>query len=124
MDKTVISTTIAPPPIATYSHGSVVGDTVFAYGQIPVQPATGEIPEGIAAQTEQSCKNVAALMEAAGVTMDNVVKTTCFLADIADFAAFNEVYAKYFTSKPARSCVAVKDLPKGVLCEIEAIAAK
>ena len=97
---------------------------VFASGQIPVNPATGEIPEGIAAQTEQSCKNVAALMEAAGVTMDNVVKTTCFLADIADFTAFNEVYAKYFTSKPARSCVAVKDLPKGVLCEIEAIAAK
>ena len=97
---------------------------VFASGQIPVNPATGEVPEGIAAQTEQSCKNVAALMEAAGVTMDNVVKTTCFLADIADFAAFNEVYAKYFTSKPARSCVAVKDLPKGVLCEIEAIAAK
>ena len=86
--------------------------------------STGEIPAGIAAQTEQSCKNVAAIMEAAGVTMDNVVKTTCFLADIADFTAFNEVYAKYFTSKPARSCVAVKDLPKGVLCEVEAIAVK
>ena len=124
MDKTVISTTIAPGAIGPYSQGWVVGDMVFASGQIPVNPATGEVPEGIAAQTEQSCKNVAALMEAAGVTMDNVVKTTCFLADIADFAAFNEVYAKYFTSKPARSCVAVKDLPKGVLCEIEAIAAK
>ena len=72
----------------------------------------------------KACKNVKAIMEAAGVTMDNVVKTTCFLAEIADFAAFNEVYAKYFTSKPARSCVAVKDLPKGVLCEIEAIAVK
>ena len=124
MDKTVISTTNAPGAIGPYSQGWVVGDIVFASGQIPVNPATGEVPEGIAAQTEQSCKNVAALMEAAGVTMDNVVKTTCFLADIADFAAFNEVYAKYFTSKPARSCVAVKDLPKGVLCEIEAIAAK
>ena len=124
MDKTVISTTNAPGAIGPYSQGWVVGDMVFASGQIPVNPATGEIPEGMAAQTEQSCKNVAALMEAAGVTMDNVVKTTCFLADIADFAAFNEVYAKYFTSKPARSCVAVKDLPKGVLCEIEAIAAK
>ena len=124
MDKTVISTTNAPGAIGPYSQGWVVGDMVFASGQIPVNPATGEVPEGIAAQTAQSCKNVAALMEAAGVTMDNVVKTTCFLADIADFAAFNEVYAKYFTSKPARSCVAVKDLPKGVLCEIEAIAAK
>ena len=124
MDKTVISTTNAPGAIGPYSQGWVVGDMVFASGQIPVNPATGEVPEGIAAQTEQSCKNVAALMEAAGVPMDNVVKTTCFLADIADFAAFNEVYAKYFTSKPARSCVAVKDLPKGVLCEIEAIAAK
>ena len=124
MDKTVISTTNAPGAIGPYSQGWVVGDMVFASGQIPVNPATGEVPEGIAAQTEQSCKNVAALMEAAGVTMDNVVKTTCFLADIADFAAFNEVYAKYFTSKPARSCVAVKDLPKGVLCEIEANAAK
>ena len=124
MEKTVISTNKAPGAIGPYSQGWVVGDMVFASGQIPVNPATGEVPEGIAAQTEQSCKNVAALMEAAGVTMDNVVKTTCFLADIADFAAFNEVYAKYFTSKPARSCVAVKDLPKGVLCEIEAIAAK
>ena len=124
MDKTVISTTNAPGAIGPYSQGYEVNGLVFTSGQIPIDPATGEIPEGIAAQTEQSCKNVAALMEAAGVTMDNVVKTTCFLADIADFAAFNEVYAKYFTSKPARSCVAVKDLPKGVLCEIEAIAAK
>ena len=124
MDKTVISTTNAPGAIGPYSQAWAVGDFVFASGQIPVNPATGEIPEGIAAQTEQSCKNVAALMEAAGVTMDNVVKTTCFLADIADVAAFNEVYAKYFTSKPARSCVAVKDLPKGVLCEVEAIAVK
>ena len=124
MDKTVISTTNAPGAIGPYSQGWVVGDMVFASGQIPVNPATGEVPEGIAAQTEQSCKNVAAIMEAAGVGMENVVKTTCFLADIADFVAFNEVYAKYFTSKPARSCVAVKDLAKGVLCEVEAIAVK
>ena len=124
MEKTVISTNKAPGAIGPYSQGWVVGDMVFASGQIPVNPATGEVPEGIAAQTEQSCKNVAAIMEAAGVGMENVVKTTCFLADIADFVAFNEVYAKYFTSKPARSCVAVKDLPKGVLCEVEAIAVK
>ena len=124
MDKKVIATTNAPGAIGPYSQAWAVGDFVFASGQIPVNPATGEIPAGIAAQPEQSCKNVAAIMEAAGVTMDNVVKTTCFLADIADFTAFNEVYAKYFTSKPARSCVAVKDLPKGVLCEVEAIAAK
>ena len=124
MEKTVISTNKAPGAIGPYSQAWAVGDFVFASGQIPVNPATGEIPEGIAAQTEQSCKNVAAIMEAAGVGMENVVKTTCFLADIADFVAFNEVYAKYFTSKPARSCVAVKDLPKGVLCEVEAIAAK
>ena len=122
MDKKVIATTNAPGAIGPYSQAWAVGDFVFASGQIPVNPATGEIPAGIAAQTEQSCKNVAAIMEAAGVTMENVVKTTCFLADIADFAAFNEVYAKFFTSKPARSCVAVKDLPKGVLCEVEAIA--
>ena len=124
MDKKVIATTNAPGAIGPYSQAWAVGDFVFASGQIPVNPATGEIPEGIAAQTEQSCKNVAVIMEAAGVGMENVVKTTCFLADIADFVAFNEVYAKYFTSKPARSCVAVKDLPKGVLCEVEAIAAK
>ena len=124
MDKKVIATTNAPGAIGPYSQAWAVGDFVFASGQIPVNPATGEIPEGIAAQTEQSCKNVAAIMEAAGVGMENVVKITCFLADIADFVAFNEVYAKYFTSKPARSCVAVKDLPKGVLCEVEAIAAK
>ena len=89
-----------------------------------MDPAAGTGPEGIAAQAEQSCKNVGAILEAAGSGFDKVVKTTCFLADMGDFAAFNEVYARYFTTKPARSCVAVKDLPKGVLCEIEAIAAK
>jgi reactive intermediate/imine deaminase len=124
MDKNIISTTNAPGAIGPYSQGITVGDFVFTSGQIPVNPATGEIPEGISAQAEQSCKNVVAILEAAGVTAENVVKTTCFLAEMADFAAFNEVYARYFVSKPARSCVAVKDLPKGVLCEIEALAVK
>ena len=120
--KTVISTPNAPGAIGPYSQGYAFGDLVITSGQIPVNPADGTVPEGIAAQTEQSCKNVGAILEAAGSGYDKVIKTTCFLADIADFAAFNEVYAKYFTSKPARSCVAVKDLPKGVLCEIEAVA--
>lgn len=114
----------APAAIGPYSQAYEAGDLVFTSGQIAIDPATGSIPEGIVAQTEQSCKNVKAILEAAGVSIGKVVKTTCFLADIADFAAFNEVYARYFTSKPARSCVAVKDLPKGVLCEIEAIAEK
>lgn len=124
MEKNVISTSNAPGAIGPYSQGIAVGDLVFTSGQIPVVPATGEIPAGISAQAEQSCKNVAAILEAAGVTPEQVVKTTCFLADMGDFAAFNEVYARYFVSKPARSCVAVKDLPKGVLCEIEALAVK
>ena len=119
----VISTTNAPGAIGPYSQGFVVNGFVYTSGQIPVDPATGAVPEGIAAQAEQSCKNVGAILEAAGAGFENVFKTTCFLADMGDFAAFNEVYAKYFVSKPARSCVAVKTLPKGVLCEIEAIAA-
>ena len=118
----VIDTKNAPGAIGPYSQGFITNGLVFTSGQIPVNPANGEVPEGITAQTEQSCKNVAAILEAAGSGMDKVVKTTCFLADIADFAAVNEVYAKYFTSKPARSCFAVRDLPKGVLCEIECIA--
>ena len=118
----VLETKNAPGAIGPYSQGYEANGLVITSGQIPVNPATGEVPEGIAAQTEQSCKNVAALMEAAGVTMDNVVKTTCFLADIADFAAFNAVYAQHITNAPARSCVAVKDLPAGALCEVEAIA--
>ncbi len=118
----IISTEKAPGAIGPYSQGYIAGGFVYTSGQIPVNPADGTVPAGIAAQTEQSCRNVGAILEAAGVGYDKVIKTTCFLADIADFAAFNEVYAKYFTSKPARSCVAVKDLPKGVLCEIEAIA--
>lgn len=119
-----IETAAAPAAIGPYSQGYCVNGFVFTSGQIPVDPATGMIPDGIAAQAEQSCKNVAAILEAAGVTLDHVVKTTCFLAEMGDFAAFNEVYARYFVSKPARSCVAVKDLPKGVLCEIEALAVK
>ena len=118
----VIATEKAPGAIGPYSQGFLTNGFVYTSGQIPVNPADGTIPEGIAAQAEQSCKNVGAILEAGGSGFDKVVKTTCFLADIADFAAFNEVYAKYFTSKPARSCVAVKDLPKGVLCEIEAVA--
>ena len=120
----VISTEKAPGAIGPYSQVFEVNGFVFTSGQIPVDPANGEVPEGIAAQAEQSCKNVGAILEAVGSGYDKVFKTTCFLADMGDFAAFNEVYAKYFTSKPARSCVAVKTLPKGVLCEIEAIAVK
>ena len=117
-----IETTLAPGAIGPYSQGFVVNGFVFTSGQIPVDPATGNVPEGIAAQAEQSCKNVQAILEATGSGLTKVIKTTCFLADMGDFAAFNEVYAKYFTEKPARSCVAVKTLPKNVLCEIEAIA--
>ncbi|WP_417025483.1 RidA family protein [Candidatus Allofournierella excrementavium] len=120
----VIETSKAPGAIGPYSQGFEVNGFVFTSGQIPVDPSTGNVPEGIAAQAEWSCKNVGAILEAAGVGFENVIKTTCFLADMGDFAAFNEVYAKYFVSKPARSCVAVKALPKGVLCEIEAIAEK
>ncbi len=123
MDKKTLSTTEAPAAIGPYSQGWCAGGLVFTSGQIPVDPATGEIPAGIEAQAEQSCKNVAAVLRAGGTAMEDVVKTTCFLADMGDFAAFNAVYARYFPSSPARSCVAVKALPKGVLCEIEAIAA-
>ena len=120
----VLETTKAPGAIGPYSQGFEVDGFVFTSGQIPVDPATGEVPEGIAAQAEQSCQNVGAILEAAGIGYEQVIKTTCFLADMADFAAFNEVYARFFVSKPARSCVAVKALPKGVLYEIEAIAEK
>ena len=120
----VINTNNAPAAIGPYSQAYEACGLVITSGQLPVDPATGAMPEGIAAQAEWSCKNVGAILDAAGTGFDRVIKTTCFLADIGDFAAFNEVYAKYFTSKPARSCVAVKDLPKGALCEIEAIAVK
>ena len=120
----IISTPNAPGAIGPYSQGYIAGNFVYTSGQIPVDPKTGEIPEGIAAQAERSCANVGAILEAAGTDFTKVFKTTCFLADMSDFAAFTEVYAKYFVSRPARSCVAVKTLPKGVLCEIEAIAEK
>ncbi len=119
----IIETAKAPGAIGPYSQGYTVNGFVFTSGQIPVDPQNGTIPEGIEAQSEQSCKNVGAILEAAGTSFAKVVKTTCFLSDMSDFSAFNAVYARYFTSKPARSCVAVRDLPKGVLCEIEAIAA-
>ena len=118
----VIETKNAPGAIGPYSQAFVVNGFLYTSGQIPVDPATGEVPEGIEAQAHQSCKNVKAIVEAAGTSMDKIFKTMCFLADMGDFAAFNEVYAQYFTSKPARSCVAAKALPKGVLCEIEVIA--
>lgn len=117
-----IETDKAPGAIGPYSQGYIVNGFVFTSGQIPIDPATGNIPEGIAEQTAQSCRNVCAILEAGGTNAKRVIKTTCFLADMNDFAAFNEVYAKFFTEKPARSCVAVKQLPKNVLCEIEAIA--
>lgn len=120
----VIETKNAPGAIGPYSQAYEVNGVIYTSGQLPVNPADGQIPEGIEAQAEESCKNVGAILEAAGSSLDKVLKTTCFLADMNDFAAFNQVYAKYFTSKPARSCVAVKELPKGALCEIEAIAIK
>ena len=115
----------APEAIGPYSQAIDCGSFLVTSGQVPFDPKTGEfVPGGIQEQTRQVLTNLKAILEAAGSGFDKVVKTTCFLADIADFAAFNEVYARYFTSKPARSCVAVKALPKGALCEIEAIAVK
>ena len=118
----IIRTEKAPGAIGPYSQGYTVGGLVFTSGQIPVDPATGAVAEGIAAQADQSCRNVGAILEAAGVGFDKVVKTTCFLADMGDFPVFNQLYAQKFVSNPARSCVAVKTLPKGVLVEIEVIA--
>ena len=120
----VLHTDKAPAAIGPYSQGCESNGIVFTSGQIPVNPADGTVPEGIAAQAEQSCRNVGAILESAGLSFENVIKTTCFLADMGDFAAFNAVYEKFFVSKPARSCVAVKALPKGVLCEVEAIAVR
>ncbi len=120
----IINTSNAPAAIGPYSQGYETRNFVYTSGQIPVEPSTGTVPVGIEAQAHQSCKNVGAILAAAGLGFDKVFKTTCFLADMADFAAFNAVYEQYFISKPARSCVAVKTLPKNVLCEIEAIAEK
>lgn len=118
-----IETANAPAAIGPYSQGFITGGMLYTSGQIPLDPATGEVVgTEITAQAEQVCKNLGALLEAAGTSYDKVVKTICFLADMNDFAAFNGVYAKYFTGCPARSCVAVKTLPKNVLCEIELIA--
>ena len=119
----VISTAKAPAAIGPYSQAIVAGDFLFASGQIPINPATGEITgKDITEQATQAIENVGAILAEAGCDYTKVVKTTCFLAEMADFAAFNAVYEKYFTEKPARSCVAVKQLPKDVLCEVEVIA--
>lgn len=118
-----IETVNAPAAIGPYSQGYIVNGLLFTSGQIPLNPATGEIVgTTIEEQTHQVMKNLGALLEAAGVSYEHVVKTTCFLANMDDFAAFNMVYAQYMTEKPARSCVAVKTLPKNVLCEVELIA--
>ena len=119
----IISTENAPKAIGPYSQAICVGDFVFTSGQIPLDPATGLVVEGgIKEQAEQVMKNLGAVLTASGSSYENAVKTTCFLADMSDFSAFNEVYARYFTGKPARSCVAVKTLPKNVLVEVEVIA--
>ena len=118
-----IETCNAPGAIGPYSQGMISGKLVFTSGQIPLDPKTGAIVgDTIEAQSEQALQNLQAVLEAGGASLQTVIKTTCFLADMGDFAAFNAVYAKYFTGKPARSCVAVKTLPKNVLCEIELIA--
>lgn len=120
----VVYTDKAPAAIGPYSQAMILNDILFTSGQIPVVPATGELAgETIEAQAEQVMKNLGAVLEEAGTSFENAVKTTCFLADMGDFAKFNEIYAKYFVNKPARSCVAVKTLPKNVLCEVEVIAA-
>ena len=119
----IVYTKNAPDAIGPYSQAIVSGGLVFTSGQIPINPESGAVEaQNITEQTEQVCKNLKAVLEAAGSSLEKVVKTTCFLSDMSNFAAFNEVYAKYFTSKPARSCVAVKDLPKGALVEVEVIA--
>ena len=121
----IISTENAPKAIGPYSQAICVGSFVFTSGQIPLDPATGLVVEGgIKEQAEQVMKNLGAVLTASGSSYENAVKTTCFLADMSDFSAFNEVYARYFTGKPARSCVAVKELPKGVKVEVEVIATK
>ena len=124
MEIKQVSTEKAPAAIGPYSQAIIAGDLVFTSGQIPINPESGAVEaEGISAQAEQVMKNLAAVLSAAGSSMDKAIKTTCYLADMADFAAFNLVYSSYFTSKPARSCVAARALPKGVLCEVEVIAA-
>jgi endoribonuclease L-PSP, putative len=121
----VTNTEKAPAAIGPYSQAVSFGDLLFTSGQIALDPATGEVVGAtIEEQTEQVMKNITAILEANNIDFNNVIKTTCFIAEMADFAKFNEIYAKYFVSKPARSCVAVKELPKAVLCEVEVIAYK
>ena len=121
----VIFTENAPAAIGPYSQAIACGNLLFASGQIPINPKTGAVEaEDIKGQTKQVCDNIVAVLTEAGTSIEKVVKTTCFLADIADFAVFNEIYGKYFAGKPARSCVAVRDLPKGALAEVEVIAVK
>ena len=125
MELKKVATEKAPAAIGPYSQAIDCGEIVFTSGQIPINPATGNVEAvTIEEQTEQVMKNLGEVLKAAGSSFERAIKTTCFLADIVDFAAFNGVYAKYFTEKPARSCVAVKDLPKGVKVEVEVIAAK
>lgn len=120
-----VQTNKAPEAIGPYSQAVVAGNLIFTSGQIPLNPETGLLEgENITEQTHRVCKNLEAVLSAAGGSLKSAVKTVCFLANMADFAAFNEVYAKYFTEKPARSCVAVKDLPKGALVEVEVVAEK
>jgi len=120
----VVATEKAPKALGPYSQGYVHNGVLYTAGQIAINPEVNDVEATtIEAQTEQVCKNLGEVLKEAGTSFDKVLKTTCFLADMSDFAAFNEVYGKYFTSKPARSCVAVKTLPKGVLCEVELIAA-
>lgn len=120
----IVSTEKAPAAIGPYSQAIEIDGLLFLSGQIPINPETGTAPEGIKAQAQQSCRNIEAILKATGLSFDNVIKTTCFLSDMADFQLFNEIYSKFFISKPARSCVAVKSIPKGLLCEIEVIAKK
>ena len=120
----IVATEKAPKALGPYSQGYVHNGVLYTAGQIAINPEVNDVEATtIEAQTEQVCKNLGEVLKEAGTSFDKVLKTTCFLADMSDFAAFNEVYGKYFTSKPARSCVAVKTLPKGVLCEVELIAA-
>ena len=120
----IVATEKAPQALGPYSQGYVHNGVLYTAGQIAINPEVNDVEATtIEAQTEQVCKNLGEVLKEAGTSFDKVLKTTCFLADMSDFAAFNEVYGKYFTSKPARSCVAVKTLPKGVLCEVELIAA-
>lgn len=120
----IIHTDKAPAAVGPYSQGYEANGFVFTSGMLGLDPATGTLPEGMEAQAANAFRNIEAILKAAGLSLDNVVKTTCYLSDMADFAVFNEVYATYFKSKPARSCLAAKGLPKGALCEVEAVAVR